>query len=188
MIYVNTFDNNAKYLGKMTLEQVHKNGLWHSEVYSFIYDMSGFVYFLFKDLFLLPNDHVYYLENEEEALTRILSNNVSIKNALSLLVAPYEKEDIKDGLVYKNNIICNMYLTCCNDFKNDSYVKIKARSLYDVFTMKEESCQGTLLINGKFKNINISMDDFLINDYELSKDNYTYALKRIIEITLDIKN
>lgn len=208
MEYLDTYDNNGKYLGKKERNVVHKEGLWHNSVHCWLYDKKGNVYFQIrkeeKTFYTTASGHVLAGESIKEALVREVKEEIGLnidgKKATCIELIPF-KIDIekKDKTIFKDRAIVNVHIYEFNgdenDFKFDlneidGLVKVSAREALELFEKEEGTIKAEIIKEQEKKNIrdeqNISFEKFHVNEHETAIERYGFIMKKIIEETSNI--
>lgn len=183
MVNIDTYNDDATFLGKMKYSEALKKGLWHNAVYSFVYDREGYVYFCLEDFFTGFSSYVFSLEDYDDAVFRSLRKKIDffdLKDISFVMLAPYKREKVSDGILINDKVLANFYICEIGNYKiDDTYLKVSVRDLLKIFSLEEDFIYGDLFVNGDSKNVRLSMDNFNVNDYEMSMDNYLLILNRI---------
>ena len=140
MEYLDILDENGNKTGeKDTRENIHKLGLLHSEVATFIYTDTGKVVLqkrksnkaTYAGVWTVTGGHVLAGENNEDAIIREIKEelNLEIKNEKVTFVTTYKSKKVKDDII--NNKFFNIYNVeiCESQFKK---IKIQKEELEDI--------------------------------------------------------
>lgn len=191
MVNIDIYDDDAKYLGKIKYSEALDKGFWYNVVFSFVYDREGYVYFCLDDFFTIFSGYIFSLEAEEDTIFRTLRSKISffdLKDVSFVMIAPYKKNNVSKGVLVEDKILANFYICEVNNCKfEDTYLKINVKDLLKIFSLEEDFVFGDLFINDECKSVRISTDNFVLNDYEMSMDNYLLIFNRIAENTIFIK-
>lgn len=208
MEYLDTYDENGKFIKKEERKKVHELGLWHNTVHCWLYDSFGNVFFQIrkdkKKLYTTASGHVKSGETIKEAFGREVEEEIGYK-------VDYEKADFisivnfkmdrleNDGTIFKDRAFSNVYALEFNDsmklFDFDEeellgIVKINASKTLEILKNEKGSLTGEICYkkNGEIniKKDTIKFEDFLVNDGENAFNKYKDVLENIIIFTKSI--
>lgn len=205
MEYLDTYDENKKYLGKQTRDYVHQNAIWHNTVHCWLYDSEGNIYFQIrkdsKTFYTTASGHVLAGETIKEAFSREIKEEIGIdiehNNAALVGIVTFKMDKTKkDGSVFKDRAFANVYVHEFNDSIDkfafdlnelDGLVKVNAKEALELFEKEDGNIQAEVIINTNGKNIvehkNVSFKDFLVNEHETAIKKYGDILNKVIELT-----
>lgn len=204
MEYLDTYDENGKFLGKQPRDYVHQNALWHNTVHCWLYDKDGNVYFQIRreeqTFYTTASGHVSAGETVKEAFGR------EIKEEIGLTI-DYEKAELvdvvhfkldrenKDGSMFRDRAFANVYVYLFDgDISKFDYdpnevigiVKVNAEDALHLFETEEGVIPATI-IRGENHQMteekkNVTLNDFLVNKGETALTKYGDVLKKVIEL------
>ena len=201
MEYLDTYDENKKYLGKYPRKYVHENALWHNTVHCWIYDKNGNVYFQIRKeedkLYTTASGHVLSGETIKEAFGREVQEeigiNISYEDAILIDTHEYKADKIKkDGTVFKDRAFVNvygyLYSSDDNNFKFDlsevnGLVKINAKETLKLFDKENKEVLAEVINQENKYNKSIKYEDFLVVGKETPMEKYGDILNKIVELT-----
>lgn len=205
MEYLDTYDENKKFLGKQTRDYVHEQGIWHNTVHCWLYDRNGNVYFQIREdtktLYTTASGHVLAGETIKEAFGREIKEEIGINidhNKTNIVDIVFYKMDKvkKDGSVYKDRAFANVFVYEFNEDINsfdfdpkelDGLVIINAIETLKLLKKEIEKIEGEVIINKNGSNIikpkTIYLEDFLVNEHETAIEKYGNILNMVIKLT-----
>ena len=205
MEYLDTYDENKKFLGKQTRDYVHANALWHNTVHCWLYDKQGQVYFQIradeKTFYTTASGHVLAGETIKEAFGREIKEEIGVEidyEKADLVAVVVWKMDKKkaDGTMFLDRAFANVYVKEIEiDFEDyhfdplevDGIVKVGAKQALELFKKETGTIPAELIINenGHNKKIkrNVNFNEFLVNKHETAFEKYGVVLNKIIELT-----
>lgn len=200
------YDENGKYLGFASREEVHAKGLWHNTVHCWLYNTNGEVFFqIRKDtntLYTTASGHVAKGEKITEAFQREIKEeiglNIDSSDAILVDIVIWKMDKIKkDGSVFsdraKANVYIDLYEGNYDDFDFDEnevlgIVLVDAKKTKDLFENGKGSIKGKRITKQGMEVVDVSNEDFLVNEFETAIGKYGKILDKIIELTnKDIK-
>lgn len=203
MEYLDAYDENQKYIGTFTRDEVHQKGLWHKTVHCWLYDKEGNVYFQIrknsKKLYTTASGHVLAGESLKQGFIREVKEEIGLDldfdkiNKINTVI--WKMDKVKDGLLIKDRAFSNVYIGLYNDDVRDfnfdpneviGIVKVNAKEALKLFNGITNQIEVIYLdeknkANDQQKNINIY--DFVVQSHETPIGKYGYILEEIIKIT-----
>lgn len=204
MEYLDTYDENRKFIKKESRDYVHKNGLWHNTVHCWLYDLEGNIYFQIRadqnKLYTTASGHVLAGETIEEAFGREIKEEIGIDveylEAKFIELVIWKMDKVKeDGSVFRDRAFANVY-ACqyqgTNNFNFDpeevsGVVKVNIKETLNLLKKGKGQIKGEIITNknGKKQSTenNINFEDFLVNNHETALGKYGNVLNKIIEFS-----
>lgn len=203
MEYLDAYDENQKFIGTFTRDEVHQRGLWHKTVHCWLYDKEGNVYFQIrknsKKLYTTASGHVLAGESLKQGFVREVKEEIGldldfdkIKKINTLI---WKMDKVKEGILIKDRAFSNVYIGLYNDenriFNLDfnevlGIVKVNAKDTLDLFHGLKKQIEATYIHEkNKKKDYQkaITVDDFVVQSHETPIEKYGYILEEIIKIT-----
>lgn len=204
MEYLDTYDENGKFLGKQPRDYVHQNALWHNTVHCWLYDKDGNVYFQIRreeqTFYTTASGHVSAGETVKEAFGR------EIKEEIGLTI-DYEKAELvdvvhfkldrenKDGSMFRDRAFANVYVYLFDgDISKFDYdpnevigiVKVNAKDALHLFETEEGVISVTIIREENKQMVeekkNVTLNDFLVNKGETALTKYGDVLRKVIQL------
>lgn len=204
MEYLDTYDENQKYIGTFTRDEVHQKGLWHKTVHCWLYDKEGNVYFQIrknsKKLYTTASGHVLSGESLKQGFVREVKEEIGLDldfNKIKKIdTVIWKMDQVKqDGTIIKDRAFSNTYIGLYSDedrkFNLDpnevlGIVKINAKEAIELFKGLKKQIKATYIHEqNKEKDYqkNITIDDFVVMTHETPIGKYGNILEEIIKIT-----
>lgn len=204
MEYLDTYDENEKYIGTFSRDEVHQKGLWHKTIHCWLYDKNGNIYFQIrkkrKKLYTTASGHVLAGESLEQGFNREVQEeiglNLDFKKIKKISTSIWKMDKMeKDGTIIRDRAFSNIYIGLYDDkkrnFKFDlnevlGVVRVNATDALDLFNGNKDQISATYLDEKnkeKDQIKNITIDDFLVMEHETALTKYGYILQEIIKIT-----
>lgn len=202
MEYLDVYDENKNYIGKVTRDEAHEKGMWHNTVHCWLYDKDGNVYFqIRKDtntFYTTASGHVLAGETIKEAFGREVKEEIGIDidyNLAKLInIVTWSTDKVKkDGTIWKDRAFANVYACELNEldgFKFDlnevnGLVRVNAENALRLFKNEIDSIEGMFILGDDNEYIykDAYKSDFLIMNGENQLDKYGKNLKFIINLT-----
>ena len=204
MEYLDTYDENKKYLGPKSREEVHAKGLWHNTVHCWLYDAEGNIYFQIradeKTFYTTASGHVSAGESIKEAFGREINEEIGINidyekaELVDIVVWKMDKEKA-NGSIFRDRAFANVYV-CLYDNKNEEFtfddevdglVKVNAKAALKLFTNENGKISAEVITyeNGENKKMKCDVDfaEFLVNKHETALGKYGDVLNKVIKLT-----
>jgi len=204
MEYLDYYDEEGKFLGSKSREEVHSEGLWHNTVHCWLYDKDYGVYFqIRKDtntFYTTASGHVLKGETIKEAFRREINEEIGIdvdsSDATLVDIVPWKMDKVKqDGAVFKDRAKAHVYIDLYEDkiynFNFDSeevlgLVRVNAFDALELFKNEKGEIPATIITQEDDKNIvedrNVDFKEFLVNEHENAYDKYSDILKKVINV------
>lgn len=205
MEYLDTYDENKKYLGRQSRDYVHENALWHNTIHCWLYDKQGNIYFQIrtdsKTFYTTASGHVSAGETIKEAFGREIREEIGIDiehtNATLVDVVMYRLDKTKpDGTIFRDRAFANVYVCEFNEDINsfnfdpnelDGLVKVNAKEALELLKNEDGDIQAEVITNkngaGIVENKRVYFKDFLVNEHETAIEKYGAILDKVIELT-----
>lgn len=206
MEYLDYYDENGKYLGFKSREEIHEKGLWHNTVHNWLYTKDGKAIFqIRKDsnkFYTTASGHVSKGETIKDALIRETKEElgIDIKKQKTTLIGinTWIMDKVKsDGTVNKDRAKAHIHITEYDlsryeDFKFDEdevkgIVCVDAKEALELFESLRISIPAILVTckNGKNEReeCEVTSNDFLTLKDETPLGKYGEILKTIAEKT-----
>lgn len=205
MEYLDTYDENGKFLGQELRSTVHKNALWHKTVHCWLYDASGNIYFQIRkeeqQLYTTASGHVQAGESVQEAFGREIKEEIGIsidyEKAILVGIYPFRLDrENADGSFFRDRAFSNVYVDeykgTIQEFKFDpievsSLVKCKACEVLSLLQGESQELQAYKIEPQKDQNQEIPWlireADFLVNKGETLLGKYGDVVKKVIALT-----
>jgi len=209
MEYLDTYDENGKFIGKKPRDIVHKEGFWHNTVHCWLYDKEGNVYFQIREdqktFYTTASGHVAAGETIKEAFVREIKEEIGleldIEKAECIEILPFKMDrENKDGTIFKDRALANVYIYEFNgtykefDFdlnEVDGVVKVNAKEALSLFEKEEGMIKAEIITVKDNQNVSeikdVLFEEFLVNKNETAIEKYGFIMKKIIEATSSIK-
>lgn len=204
MEYLDCYDENENYVGKLLRDMVHEKGIWHKTVHCWLYDSKGNIFFQRRadrqTLYTTASGHVLAGETVKEAFGREiyeeLGTKIDYNKAEYVSVVNYSlDQELPNGKMFIDRAFAKIYLYKYDkdyDFNYDlneitEIVKVNANDAKKLFTEESGSIKGEVikLIDNELviESREIEFDEFLVNDTETAITKYGEVLDKVIEIT-----
>jgi len=146
--YLEILDENGNKTGKKdTRENIHRQGLLHSEVAAFLYTNTGKILLqkrnsnkkTYSGIWSVTGGHVLFGETNQEAIVREIKEeiNLNIKKEDVIYITTYKSKKIKDSVV--NNKFFSIYMVKIKDedlssiqIQKDELEDVKLFSIYEI--------------------------------------------------------
>lgn len=206
MEFLDYYDENGKFLGSESRDVVHRKGLWHKTVHCWLYDDLGNVYFQLRKnmqgdankMYTTASGHVSAGETLEQAFLREVKEeigvDVNIKNCELIETSVWQMDMQKsDGSVVYDRAFANIYANkidrklppfAFSDGEVLGIMKVNAEAALKLLTNETVSVAATKIdADNKAKEVEITIDDFLINPGETGIAKYGRILQFITSKT-----
>ena len=129
--YLDYYDEEGKYLGTATYDEIHEKGLWHNTVHCWLYTSDAKLMFQIRanrgTFYTTASGHVIAGETIPEAFHREIKEeiglNLDTKGATFVAIVPWQMDKVKDGKEWhdraKANVYINLYEGDYTDFNMD---------------------------------------------------------------------
>ncbi len=205
MEYLDVYDEEKKYLGRQTRDDVHSKALWHNTVHCWLYDSNGNIYFQIradeKKFYTTASGHVLAGETIKEGFGREIKEEIGIEldydkaELVDIVIWKMDKEKA-DGSVFRDRAFANVYIYNYDkkNFENfkfddelDGVVKVNAKEMLELIKKGSGKIGAELIIKENNKNIkinrNVDLSEFLVNINETAIEKYGYVLNKVIEVS-----
>lgn len=195
------YDENMNYIGSRDRDEVHQNGLWHKTIHCWLYDAMGNAYFQIrknsKKLYTSASGHVLEGETLKDAFHREVFEeigvDVDINKAYLVEITAWRMDKIKNGKPFKDRAFANVYLneipSGFTNFKFDEnevlgIVKVNTKDALSLLNKDKDKISAILITNNnKSEHVKLSINDFLVQSFEIPIVKYGRILQEIIHIT-----
>lgn len=199
--FLDYYDEEGNFLGTLSRDEVHKQGLWHNTVHCWLYTKEGNLMFqIRKDtntFYTTASGHVSAGETIKEAFKREIKEEIGLtldtENATLVDIVTWKMDKVKkDGSVMKDrakaNVYINLYEGDYKDFDFDTeevlgIASINARDTLKLFNDELKSIEATIIENNNITNRMITKQDFLLNEGETLIGKYGAIINKVIEQT-----
>lgn len=198
--YLDYYDEEGKYLGTATYDEIHEKGLWHNTVHCWLYTSDGKIMFQIRasrgTFYTTASGHVVAGETIEDAFHREIKEEIGLeldtKEATFVSIVPWVLDKEKDGKLIKDrakaNVYVNLYDGELNKFKFDpSEVLgigiVDTKETLDLFKDKVKTINATIIENERIYEKQVSKEDFLLQEHETLVDKYGAIINKVIELT-----
>jgi isopentenyldiphosphate isomerase len=202
MEYLDIYDENKKFLGTKSREEVHKEGFWHNTVHCWLFDKHGNIYFQIRadegKFYTTASGHVNAGETIKEAFGREIKEEIGIEvefnNAILVDIVVWKMDKEKNGVMFKDRAFSNVYI-CeydehVNNFNFDieevtGLVKVDAKKILELFEKESGDIDAEMILLEDNKIINkknkVAFDCFLVNKHETAISKYGDVLRKVID-------
>lgn len=195
------YDEHMNLLGTEDRDEVHTKGLWHKTIHCWLYDKSGNVYFQIRTgarrLYTTASGHVLAGETIQQAFHREVMEEIGVSvdtNSAHLVeVVAWRMNEIKNGKPFNDRAFANVYINEIDEnytnFKFDEnevlgLVRVNAKECLKLLNREIPKIRGQIINNdNKYKDLKLTLKDFLVQDFEIAIVKYGRILQEIIQVT-----
>ena len=199
--FLDYYDEEGNFLGTLTRDEVHKQGLWHNTVHCWLYTNDGNIMFqIRKDtntFYTTASGHVSAGETIKEAFKREIKEEIGLEldteNATLVDIVTWKMDKVKkDGSTMKDRAKANVYINLYNgnnkDFNFDpeevlGIASVNAIEVLKLFNDEIDTMKATIIENNNITKKQISKEDFLLNEGETLIGKYGAIINKVIEQT-----
>ena len=200
MEYLDTYDENGKFLEARSREDVHKLGLWHKTIHCWLYDKKGNIYFQIRaeeqKFYTTASGHVDAGETIKEAFGREIREEIGVEvdqdkaTLVDVVVWTMDKEKA-DGSVFKDRVFANVYVSEFNEANNSfsfdlnevsGLVKVNAKEALEMFTREIGEIAAEIITPEGVIKRNVKFEEFLVNKHETALGKYGDILNKVISL------
>lgn len=200
MEILDTYDEYMNYIKPEDIDTVHSLGLWHKTVHCWLYDKLGNIYFQIRKssqkLYTTASGHVQSGETIKQAFAREVKEelgvSVSLEDASLVEINAWRMDKIKNGKPFIDRAFAHVYLNKIDTDKEtfnigldevSGVIKVNAKECLKLLNYEIASINA-IKITDKCENVNISINDFLVQNNELAIIKYGKIIQNVINQTI----